>query len=172
VKFRLNDDPFSLENVMPYALGGDLSGDYFALSLGSGMYELKAIPFSGSNATGSMGNSLTINFSIIHGAAAPASPLRGNSPTAEPTGPLPEGLRVYPNPSQGYFTLEFGDVRAGELRLQILNTAGALMLQQTFSTEGGPWSKQIDISQLPAGIYLLEVQSGEQRFQQKMVKMK
>jgi hypothetical protein len=57
------------ENGAPYALFGDNGqGDYYpwAPQIQPGSYTLKATPYSGSNGGGTMGNFLTINFSVVN----------------------------------------------------------------------------------------------------------
>ncbi|MCL6273619.1 hypothetical protein M3P19_06335, partial [Muricauda sp. 2012CJ35-5] len=53
------------ENVAPYALFGDISGDYLPGNLPLGSYVLSATPFTGANQTGTAGDSRTIQFSIV-----------------------------------------------------------------------------------------------------------
>ena len=53
------------ENVAPYALFGDVSGDYSGEFLPVGNYTLSATPFSGRNQSGIEGATATLNFSIV-----------------------------------------------------------------------------------------------------------
>jgi uncharacterized protein YjdB len=53
------------ENGAPYALFGDNNGIYKGGTLPNGNYTLSAIPYSGSNRTGTVGPTSTIQFSII-----------------------------------------------------------------------------------------------------------
>ncbi len=85
VRFEFNASP-SIENVAPYALCGDFSGDYRPCGFTAGSYSLRATPFSGSDAVGSAGNSLTITFSVIDAAPTP-------TPTPSPT---PSPAMVFP----------------------------------------------------------------------------
>ncbi|MCL6275682.1 PKD domain-containing protein, partial [Muricauda sp. 2012CJ35-5] len=55
----------STENVAPYALYGDLGGNYLGTNFPSGNYTLSATPYSGSNLSGIEGETVTINFSIV-----------------------------------------------------------------------------------------------------------
>jgi hypothetical protein len=65
VLFYLNDIPFRMENVAPYALGGDLSGDYLNWTPEVGTYTIHAIPYSGPTATGEAGIEQTITIEVI-----------------------------------------------------------------------------------------------------------
>ncbi|MEP2280851.1 Ig-like domain-containing protein, partial [Maribacter sp.] len=52
------------ENVAPYALFGDVDGDYIAANLSNGSYTLKVSAYSGTNGSGSLVATETINFSV------------------------------------------------------------------------------------------------------------
>jgi len=54
------------ENVAPYALFGDSSGDFNAWTPAVGSYTLTATAFSGSGGSGTGGEPLTINFTVIN----------------------------------------------------------------------------------------------------------
>ncbi len=70
VVFELNGSVFATENVAPYALAGDNSGDYNSLSLGPGNYQLTATAFSGTNGSGSAGGSAGLSFELIEAGAS------------------------------------------------------------------------------------------------------
>ena len=53
------------ENVAPYALFGDMGGNYEPANLPIGTYMLTATPYSGKNQGGTMGTALTIQFSVV-----------------------------------------------------------------------------------------------------------
>ena len=65
VKFYVNGSYFSTENQAPYALAGDTNGDYNAWNPGTGTYTIKAEPYSGSNGSGSLGTTKSIQISIV-----------------------------------------------------------------------------------------------------------
>ena len=58
---------FRTENVAPYALGGDNSGNYKVVTQfnSTGSYSVTAIPYSGNNRSGIQGASVTINFTVV-----------------------------------------------------------------------------------------------------------
>ncbi len=68
VVFDLNGKKnFRTENVFPYAVGGDAPpGEYFALDLPVGDYELTATPFSKKRGKGEAGTSTTIRFTLVN----------------------------------------------------------------------------------------------------------
>jgi Secretion system C-terminal sorting domain len=70
------------------------------------------------------------------------------------TGPNPAagGLRVYPNPAQGRLRVDWGGQPATELRLYtVLGTA-----VRQLAPPPGQAATELDLSGLPAGLYLLQ----------------
>jgi hypothetical protein len=66
VNFGLDGDPsVQVENTAPYALAGDMSGDYNPWTPGLGSHSLTATPYSSSGAGGTAGTSLSITFTVI-----------------------------------------------------------------------------------------------------------
>ncbi|WKN43593.1 malectin domain-containing carbohydrate-binding protein [Tunicatimonas pelagia] len=75
VRFALDGNAnFQTENVAPYALKGDTNGDYKNWTPSLGDHTLTATPFSGSNAGGTAGTALTINFTVIDEATSLPDP--------------------------------------------------------------------------------------------------
>lgn len=65
VLFGLNDDmAVQTENVPPYALHGDRSGDFYSWTPVIGEYTLIATPYSADKASGAMGQPLEIKFTV------------------------------------------------------------------------------------------------------------
>ena len=64
VKFLLNDQFVRIENVVPFTLAGDLNGNFNALPVAAGLYELKATPYDEVQANGTEGESAVIHFQI------------------------------------------------------------------------------------------------------------
>lgn len=68
VKFALSgaQTKANTENTAPYSLFGDVSGNYTSWTPALGDYMLKGTPYSASNAGGTTGTSLTVNFTVIN----------------------------------------------------------------------------------------------------------
>ncbi len=77
VVFGYDGNPqYRTESQAPFALAGDVSGDYIAWTPSAGNHTLTATPYSGSGGTGTAGDGLTISFSVTdepdtQGPAAP-----------------------------------------------------------------------------------------------------
>ena len=75
VRFGLDgNNNFRTENTRPFALAGDSGGNYNAWTPSLGQHTVSATPFSGSNASGTSGAALTVNFSVISGPAVVLNP--------------------------------------------------------------------------------------------------
>jgi hypothetical protein len=87
-----------------------------------------------------------------------------NSPTL--------GVFAYPNPSYGTINVRYEISEGAAPDFYIMNLYGQMVM--TFDSRGpkvpGRYEEQLDISTLPAGTYLLSVQSGSQRTIQKIIK--
>ncbi len=60
-----NIQKFRTENVAPYALNGDLNGDFYSLSFPLGINTITATPFANTNGRGDEGIAKTIFFEVI-----------------------------------------------------------------------------------------------------------
>ncbi len=71
---------------------------------------------------------------------------------------LEESMSVYPNPAQGSFTLDLGHTMK-DVQVNVIDTKGKVVYQRLYSGEHD--KMLIDLSEYPAGIYMLRVQSGD-----------
>ena len=74
-------------------------------------------------------------------------------------------LSVYPNPTQGILNLKFEESSNSVIQVQLLNGSGQLVLNQNLSST----TNQIDLSNLPKGIYFLNVSNNERRELKKII---
>lgn len=104
VRFELNSNAnYRVENVAPYALESDSGGDYESWNPAAGIYTVKAVPYTNSDASGTMGTAKTISFSISE--VQNPTPV----PTAQPGDKVvrpTESTAVFANPGIG---IEAGD---------------------------------------------------------------
>lgn len=84
------------DNGAPYTLVGEGGSNFFGLSLPVGNYTLRTTPFSGSNRTGNSGTVVSINFSVVTGAAPPPPPppTDEEDDTPPPPPPSDDGLQI------------------------------------------------------------------------------
>lgn len=68
-------------------------------------------------------------------------------------------LETYPNPTDDFLFLEATRVSEAFLQLRLFNTSGQLLLQDLLNTPFGEGEIQLDLGDLPPGIYFLYVES-------------
>ncbi len=78
-------------------------------------------------------------------------------------------LSYYPNPNDGRFTLRFKMPEQAPLKVTILDLAGKEVYSESFSSFGGLFKEEMDLSDQDAGIYLLEIASGKKKMTKKLV---
>lgn len=83
----------------------------------------------------------------------------GGLTTGIPSSEISSDVSVYPNPSNGRFTVSFINSTAADVDISIINLNGQVCYAQKLSNVGST-SKTID-SDLPKGIYFLKVRDGK-----------
>ncbi|MEL7531249.1 MAG: T9SS type A sorting domain-containing protein, partial [Bacteroidota bacterium] len=80
------------------------------------------------------------------------------------------GVRVYPNPSTGVFTLQFGVPDPGQKSIKVWDMQGRTVYQENIWGEITEW--KLNLSGLAAGVYQLSVQTGngELMMQERLIK--
>ena len=64
-------------------------------------------------------------------------------------------LSIYPNPSNGKFKLSINAQEDGKVSIMIVNAAGAI-IQSLSESKNGLFEKEIELSNLPAGVYYVK----------------
>ncbi|MCY7410920.1 MAG: T9SS type A sorting domain-containing protein, partial [Chitinophagales bacterium] len=82
-----------------------------------------------------------------------------------------EFFSVYPNPSNGNFTIEIIRQTAisGQTDIKIENTLGQIIFSSTENNFYNNWSKSIDLNAQPNGIYFLKISASEKIFSSKII---
>jgi hypothetical protein len=101
------------------------------------------------------------------GAAVDDVDLFVNTTSAKSTGNL-TGIRVYPNPNHGQFNLEIVSGISGDIKVQLFNIAGQVVLEKNIQNNSGTLVEMIDISTQPKGVYQLTVRSKIAEWRQKI----
>ena len=84
--------------------------------------------------------------------------------------PLGRSLELYPNPAKGVVNLEFNTSKDGRAAIRLSDVTGKAVMTSKEENINGRFNKQLDVSRLPAGIYLLEVDDGEYTTSRKLIK--
>jgi hypothetical protein len=78
------------------------------------------------------------------------------------------GLKVYPNPNNGSFTIRLEGVEIKPQSIRLFNTAGQVFYQETLEGSYSTLQKEIAIEGLTSGIYILEIRTEQGILKQKM----
>ncbi|MCB9048754.1 MAG: PKD domain-containing protein [Lewinellaceae bacterium] len=78
-------------------------------------------------------------------------------------------LSLFPNPNNGSFTVRLQGQPADHLNLNLLNVVGQPVFHLEDSFHTGYSQRNLDLKQLPAGVYILEVLAGERRAYRRVV---
>lgn len=79
-------------------------------------------------------------------------------------------MLIFPNPSSDFINLGFDQLKKGTVTISISDMKGIIYKKQTEELLAGRVSQTIDITSLPAGMYLLTVSNGETVSTKKIVK--
>ncbi len=74
--------------------------------------------------------------------------------------PLSNSLNVYPNPASHKVQVSFREVGSGDVEIRLRDAQGREVIQINDRMESGKYTKDIDVSSLARGIYMVEVKSG------------
>ena len=76
-------------------------------------------------------------------------------------------VKVFPNPTQGRFTIYFNPEKDKESKLQITNILGELIYEQVIS-DMEIFEKEFDLSEHAQGMYFVNVSSGDKMISKKL----
>lgn len=79
--------------------------------------------------------------------------------TQNPANPAQLNIEVYPNPNTGNFNLTGFLERPSSMQARLLDLQGRVLFTQQFEQIDGAFLRNIEVPQLPTGLYLLNIQS-------------
>ncbi|WP_071341811.1 Ig-like domain-containing protein [Maribacter sp. 1_2014MBL_MicDiv] len=135
------------ENVAPYALFGDIDGDYLAANLSNGSYILKVSAYSDTNGSGVLVATESISFSV-------------GSLTNKTT------AYAFPNPIQtdGKVSIHLPKGNAGNYQYTVTNAMGVLLEKGTFKAGQNETDINLELSNVGRqinGVYYLSISKGD-----------
>ncbi len=83
--------------------------------------------------------------------------------------PIFEGLRVYPNPANNVVTVQIPEGNASDWQFRFMSISGKVIYTTSAPPSSGVQLYQLDITTLPNGLYLLEVQHAQKRTMRKVL---
>jgi photosystem II stability/assembly factor-like uncharacterized protein len=78
-------------------------------------------------------------------------------------------LHIYPNPASDFLNIELENEWWGELTLRIVNTVGQEVFQESFTKNTSSWNQQIELPELPGGIYQIIIADGTSKMVRSVV---
>lgn len=81
---------------------------------------------------------------------------------------ISNGLKIYPNPSNGKYAIELLDQTSRDLQLEVYNTSGVCIKNQFYKK--GEFSISFNLTDCPAGIYMVRLFDGHKYFTRKILK--
>ncbi|MDF0716736.1 PKD domain-containing protein, partial [Muricauda sp. 334s03] len=154
------------EGVAPYALFGDISGNYNEQDLPLGDYTLTATAYNGSTtSSGVMGEPLTVNFSLVSGLAAKggSSETLDSQEELEPQSSIngkfvPFDIVLFPNPGATQVTISTKSLEHDLSEIRIFDATGQLVRSYNPSEYlDGYRDYTLPVSSLQAGVYHLGI---------------
>ncbi|MBK6291509.1 MAG: T9SS type A sorting domain-containing protein [Ignavibacteria bacterium] len=79
-------------------------------------------------------------------------------------------LRVFPNPSNGQFSIETTITQAGPVRIELVNAVGELVMTLNEAANGGAFRTSVDMGILANGVYNVVVTTGSERWVVRLVR--
>lgn len=70
-----------------------------------------------------------------------------------------ENIAIYPNPSNGVFTISVSNLAARKVDLRIMNVIGNEILHETLTRTDGQLSKTIDLNRYAKGLYYVKLEA-------------
>lgn len=79
-------------------------------------------------------------------------------------------LNFFPNPVQNMLNIQFKTIETEDISVAILNLNGQVMYNSLIGKQKGAFSTQMNVSDLPSGLYLIRVQTSNQHHTMKFIK--
>ena len=78
-------------------------------------------------------------------------------------------LRIYPNPSQDIFNIEFTSLRSQDVTVRVYNVIGELQIREDLTDFTGDYKKVINLNQYEKGVYMLEIVTDNGTINKKLI---
>jgi hypothetical protein len=80
-----------------------------------------------------------------------------------------QNINVFPNPNNGTFTLTFDMISQANVLLQISDLLGKTVYEERLGNYNGTYNRQLNLSELNKGVYLLSIQVGDERINKRII---
>ncbi len=147
-----------LENVWPFALFGDIYGDYVGRTFKAGVYAISATPYSEDFRAGIKGPTKLITIEFVR---------------EEEAASIVEELAGYPNPFNPQTTVYFEISKSAHVELKVFDMLGrevAVLVDRTLAS--GNHNAIFEASGLPSGVYYARLVASGDVVTQQLLLMK
>ena len=177
VLFNLNAGFYQrLENVAPFALFGDIGGDFLPGTLPAGTHILVVTPYSEQMANGTPGPAFTLEFTV-EGSVAKSEHFLHPGYGIEPTSGLQSEKAIpyllednFPNPFNPETNISFNLPETADVRLVVYDALGrqiSVLINGTYGA--GRHTVQFRSDQLSTGTYFYSLQTPKGVYTRKML---
>ena len=113
----------------------------------------------------------TLLLPITHTSAIVSISVNANklSATVVETVDLAEMLDIYPNPTAGYFTIEFDIDQSENVSTEIYDHLGSKIYSTEVLGHVGAYKKGINLKRLPSGLYYVRIKIGDEIINKKIM---
>ncbi|MCH2046509.1 MAG: T9SS type A sorting domain-containing protein, partial [Saprospiraceae bacterium] len=88
------------------------------------------------------------------------------------TGLNEQSINIYPNPTQGNLTVEFDTDLELNANLRILDVLGRTLTQENIEMQVGKNKTVLDLNNLPSAVYIISIETVNQKFIKRITKSK
>lgn len=78
-------------------------------------------------------------------------------------------MEIYPNPSNGQFTIQLASGTIAEMNLRVVNNLGEVVFAEYDVQVGGSYTRNIDLSDYAEGLYTIMLNSNETNYMKKII---
>jgi len=79
-----------------------------------------------------------------------------------------EDVSIFPNPSKGKFSIQFGSSINTAIELNVFDIRGRVLLEKSYKTSG-KFNQDLDLQHLASGVYLLKIGDGSRSLTKKII---
>ena len=80
-----------------------------------------------------------------------------------------QAFNIYPNPSNGLITFEYSSLAWRNTTVKVFNVDGKEVYAEPVVRVRGQYRNQVDLSHLPAGVYVMRIENGIDRLSKRLI---
>jgi hypothetical protein len=162
VVFNINNRLIVRENLVPYAIGGDIKGNYRYWTLPTGKHTLTATPYALSYGRGQKGKAHSVAFTVVDMAATTRA-VNSQKVITDAIQNKGQSLRATPNPFAAQTVIRFSVPRSGYTTVQVFDVKGMRVahLYEAHAEAGKTYNVSFDSKGVAAGLYMVKLVTGK-----------